>query len=67
MPSPSMRHIEFDPHDGVPLEAWLAHRRAEGWVPIRGGIAVVSTATSSVLAFRMRHRTNRVNPSADQD
>lgn len=48
------RHLEFDPEGGVPLEAWLAHRRAEGWVPKRGGIAVVNTANGTLLAFRMR-------------
>ncbi|GAA1236202.1 hypothetical protein GCM10009657_09780 [Oryzihumus leptocrescens] len=63
MPSPSTRHLEFDPQIGVPLEAWLAHRRAEGWVPIRGGIAVVNMASGTVLAFRMRRAYHRVNPS----
>ncbi|MGZ4598430.1 MAG: hypothetical protein ACXVYY_13135 [Oryzihumus sp.] len=66
MVSTATRHIEFDPQDGVPLEAWLAHRRAEGWVPIRGGIAVVSTAAGSVLAFRMRHVPRGEPIRADQ-
>jgi hypothetical protein len=54
MSSADARQLDYDPACGLPLEAWLANRRAEGWEPVPGARAVVRLQGGARLAVRVR-------------